>query len=405
MSSRPILKKPPTREAPRQIGWITIYQARKLLSGHCAELMIGHYVVLDKLGEGGMGKVYKAKQLRLNRIVALKVIRPNLIANEMALKRFRREAKAAAQLTHPNIVRLFDADQIGDRHFLAMEFIDGSDPALIKKIRSPPIGMASSFIRQAATGLQHAHDLGLVHRDVAFQSAGDVAAERQQDRAGRRHQDPRHGSGPVAGPQDCDSAETALTQDGAVIGNPTLCRQNRRRIPVPSMLVRIFTAGLHFLLPADGQRHFQWQHAGETAPASDGPAPARSNTATRSAHEVAAIVHMLLAKRPEDRFQNGTALAQALEPWSVFDSNARLNGGPAPARRSCRIAAIQYDAAAATTEGAINFDSDSPDNTEPTRLGAGPRTAARLKRQLWWILRAQRDWQSSSPPSLSAARC
>src|SRR3954447_25277382 len=81
-----------------RLGWITIYQAKKLLSGHGKELIVGNYVILDKLGEGGMGKVYKARQLRLNRLVALKLVRPNLLANEVALKRFHREAKAAAQL-------------------------------------------------------------------------------------------------------------------------------------------------------------------------------------------------------------------------------------------------------------------------------------------------------------------
>ena len=105
-----------------KLNWLTLYQAKKLLGGARSRAGVGNYVILDKIGEGGMGKVYKAKQLRMSRTVALKVIRPNLLANETALKRFHREAKAAAQLAHPNIVRLFDADQIGDRHFLAMEY-------------------------------------------------------------------------------------------------------------------------------------------------------------------------------------------------------------------------------------------------------------------------------------------
>src|SRR6476659_7175156 len=80
-------------------SWITPYQASVLLGGHGRDLVLGNYVVLDEIGEGGMGKVYKAKQLRLSRVVALKVIRSDLLNDELAVRRFRREAKSAAQLT------------------------------------------------------------------------------------------------------------------------------------------------------------------------------------------------------------------------------------------------------------------------------------------------------------------
>src|SRR5262245_18003457 len=92
-----------------RLRWITIYQAKKLVSGKADELVVGQYLVLDKIGEGGMGRVFKAVQLSLNRPVALKVVRNSLIKNETALKRFRREVRSAAHLSHPNIVRVFDA--------------------------------------------------------------------------------------------------------------------------------------------------------------------------------------------------------------------------------------------------------------------------------------------------------
>ena len=112
-----------------RLRWLTIYQAKKLLAGRPDELMIGQYVIIDKLGEGGMGKVYKAMQLSLNRVVALQIVRNSLLRSETALRRFQREVRAAAKLRHPNIVHVFDADHVGDRHFLFMEFIDGVDLA------------------------------------------------------------------------------------------------------------------------------------------------------------------------------------------------------------------------------------------------------------------------------------
>jgi serine/threonine-protein kinase len=96
-----------------RLRWITIYQAKKLVSGKADELVVGQYLVLDKIGEGGMGRVFKAIQLSLNRPVALKVVRNSLLNNQTSLKRFRREIRSAGQLSHPNIVRVFDADRDG----------------------------------------------------------------------------------------------------------------------------------------------------------------------------------------------------------------------------------------------------------------------------------------------------
>src|SRR5262245_20755913 len=148
-------------------GWLTRYQAQQLLQGHGSQLELGAYRLLERLGEGGMGQVYKALHQPMNRIVALKIVRPELLQDPRTLKRFRREVQAAAQLSHPNIVTVFDADQVGNLHFLAMEFIDGEDLADIVRETGPlPVSMACDYIRQAALGLQHAHERGIVHRDI-----------------------------------------------------------------------------------------------------------------------------------------------------------------------------------------------------------------------------------------------
>src|SRR5579862_5144705 len=98
-------------------GWLTPYQMRHLKNGTHKDLIIGPYILLEELGQGGMGKVYKARHRRLDRMVALKVINPLAMSGE-AVKRFHQEAVAIARLRHPNIVLLYDAAEIDGKHFL-----------------------------------------------------------------------------------------------------------------------------------------------------------------------------------------------------------------------------------------------------------------------------------------------
>src|SRR5262249_3588253 len=135
-------------------GWLTQYQADRLLAGRDRELCLGSYVLLEQLGEGGMGTVFKARNWKLGQTVALKLIRKERVGNESAIKRFRREIKTASQLNHPNIVRAIDADQVGNTHLLAMEYVKGTDLAKLVKDRGPlPVDVACEYIRQAARGL------------------------------------------------------------------------------------------------------------------------------------------------------------------------------------------------------------------------------------------------------------
>src|SRR5437868_4682559 len=119
------------------------------------EALAGHprYQLLGPLGSGGMGTVYKARHLLMDRLVALKVIHPRLLRNPRAAERFRREAKAAAKLSHPNIVTAHDADQAGGCHFLVMEFVEGQSLAALVADRGlPSIPEACGYVRQVALG-------------------------------------------------------------------------------------------------------------------------------------------------------------------------------------------------------------------------------------------------------------
>lgn len=125
------------------------------------------YRLLEKIGEGGMGTVYKAVHERLGKTVAIKVLSEHVLKDGQAAARFDREMLAVGALDHPNIVRATDAGEVDGRHFLVMEFVDGVDVATIAKQQTQlPIADACEIIRQAAVGLQHVHECGLVHRDV-----------------------------------------------------------------------------------------------------------------------------------------------------------------------------------------------------------------------------------------------
>src|SRR5262245_6864438 len=125
------------------------------------------YQVLGKLGGGGMGIVYKALQLSAERVVALKVIRQDYLKHNTLLLRFQREHRLLARLAHPNVVVLYDAGKAGQTPFFTMEYVKGIDLGeLVKRRGRLPVGWACEFVRQAALGLQHAADQGVVHRDI-----------------------------------------------------------------------------------------------------------------------------------------------------------------------------------------------------------------------------------------------
>jgi len=127
---------------------------------------ISHYKILEKLGEGGMGVVYKAEDTRLKRIVALKFLPSSIIASEREKARFIYEAQAAAALNHPNICTIYEIDEVEGQAFIAMEFIEGQ--SLKDKVNSNQLSVNSvvEIAIQVAEGLQAAHEKQITHRDI-----------------------------------------------------------------------------------------------------------------------------------------------------------------------------------------------------------------------------------------------
>ncbi|MBM3982906.1 MAG: hypothetical protein FJ304_22070 [Planctomycetes bacterium] len=146
---------------------LTFFQAEQLLQGKYKRFSLGKYKVLEKLGSGGMGTVFLCEHKLMRRRVAVKVLPVPKAEDDASLKRFYREAKAAAAVDHPNIVRAYDIDQDDNLHFIVMEWVDGTNlQDLVKKFGPMDPLRACHYMYGAAVGLQHAHEIGLLHRDI-----------------------------------------------------------------------------------------------------------------------------------------------------------------------------------------------------------------------------------------------
>jgi serine/threonine protein kinase len=146
---------------------LTRFQAAQILAGKSKALALDEYVILDRIGAGGMGQVYKAQHTQMKRVVAVKILPPSALNDATSVQRFQREVQAAARLLHPNIVTAFDAGQARGQHYLVMEYVEGEDLAQLVKRQGPlPVGMAVDYVRQAAVGLAFAHSEGVIHRDI-----------------------------------------------------------------------------------------------------------------------------------------------------------------------------------------------------------------------------------------------
>ncbi len=314
---------------------LTIYQGRKLLQGRGADLVVGQYVILDKIGEGAMGRVYKALQRRLDRVVALKILRSQLLNNETAVRRFQREARAAAQLAHPNIVRLFDADQVEQVYFLAMEYVDGIDLSrLIKELKergeSMEVARACEIIRQAAVALQHAHDQGLIHRDIKPSNILVTHGLRLPDGRVRDAGIVKVLDMGLARPQVANlDPETSgsLTQDGTVVGTPDyMSPEQGKNSRTVDHRADLYSLGCTLFFLLTGRALFDQgsavekllQHQQDIPPDVRGFRP-------EVPVGVVGILQRLLAKNPDDRFSNAHAVAEALVPFA--DPNAEVPDG------------------------------------------------------------------------------
>jgi serine/threonine protein kinase len=301
---------------------ITKYMHRKIQLGKPGELVFGQYLILERIGEGGMGKVYRAIGTRMGLEVALKTIRPNLLTNRTVVQRYKREARAAASLIHPNIVKLYEADDVGGRYFLAMEFVDGSDLSrLVKdlnkeKVSMPP-GEAAEYIRQAALGLQHAHDMGLVHRDVKPSNLL-VSGERAIPGTGGKASVKILDMGLVRSIIDDDASTTDLTRDGTVVGTPDyMSPEQSRNSSTVDPRADIYSLGctLFFLLrgvpPYDSGTAIDKLIKHQLD-----PVPDIRQYRPDVPPGLASVIKKMMAKRPDDRYATAEEASRALAHYT-----------------------------------------------------------------------------------------
>jgi serine/threonine protein kinase len=276
------------------------------------------YRFVRELGRGGMGVVYHAVQTLMDRPVAIKVINPEVLAHPNALPRFQAEAKAAAGLDHPNIIRADDADQVGKLHLLVMEFVAGTNLADLVSEKGPlSIAHSCHFVRQAALGLQHAFERGMVHRDIKPQNL--MVTTRGVIRIldfGLARLRSERGIG------------AGLTQTGAFMGTPEyVSPEQATDARTADIRADLYSLGctLYFLLT--GRPPFQETTAVKTVLAQiEKEPPPLHELRPEVTTELAAVVGRLLAKDPARRYQTPIELAHALVPFIKSTEKSRIEG-------------------------------------------------------------------------------
>ena len=283
-----------------------------------ATVLAGQYAVQREIGRGGMGIVYLARDLKLDRLVAIKTLPPHLAGSAEVRERFLREARTAAQLSHPSIVPIHRADEIAGQVFFVMGYVDGESLAQrIQAVGRPPFAETVAQLRDVALALGYAHARGVIHRDV---KAENILLERATGRA------------VVTDFGIARLAESKpLTATGQVLG--TVYYMSPEQVTGDALDGRsdVYALGVVAFLALAGRFPFD----------SETPSAILVSHVTRAAPRVldaapdipprlATIVDRCLAKRPEDRFDSCGALAEALEnvttDASMADRSRSMNG-------------------------------------------------------------------------------
>ncbi len=338
---------------------LTRWQCDKLMEGRHKGFFLGKYKLLDHLGTGGMSSVYLAEHVRMQRRVAIKVLPKNRVEDSSYLARFHLEARAAAALDHRNIVRAYDVDNDGDIHYLVMEYIEGRDLQEIVKHDGPlQYVAAADYIRQAAQGLAHAHAAGLIHRDVkpANLLVDQKNVVKVLDLGLARFTDEDKASLTVAYDENVLGTADYLAPEQAIDSHGVDARAD------------IYGLGcsLYFLLAGhppfpDGtlpQRLMMHQKQ---------PPPDIRDDRPDAPEDLIRICLRMMAKKPDDRFQTGTEVAEALSAW-LADHGHSVESGSGSGSSSGRLAAV------ALTRGELaTASSDRPPVRRNPRTDKPPR--------------------------------
>jgi eukaryotic-like serine/threonine-protein kinase len=383
---------PPTERAKAvarhliSVGKLTKFQAERLLIGKTDGFQLGQYRVLEEVGRGGMGRVYKAVHQIMGRHVALKVLAPELTKTERARELFLKEIRGVARLNHANIVLSYDANRAGDRCFLVMEFVDGPNLSQLVKDQGPlPVEQACEYIRQTAIGLDYAHNLGFVHRDIKPSNILIQAST----------------TGPLVKILDFGLAIITIGEEAAgelpantphtVLGTPDYVSpeqaKNHRQVDGRSDL---YSLGCTFYYLLTGEVPFPGGTALEKIVRHNSEAPTSVQTRRPEVPDaIANVVHKLLAKNPVWRYQTAGELAAEL--GALVSGKADWS---APARPSVRPKSESVVSLTTGDDPWEHVDVEEPSSsTLPTAMmstretpavGIRPRKRPPARKKLLW---------------------
>ena len=297
-----------------QTGKLTGYQAHVISSGEDHPIQIGDYLILEPIGSGGMGTVYKAIHQRMKRIVALKVIRSDLNHVPDRLKRFEREVQTAARLSHPNVVTAYDAGEDQGIHYLICEYIDGE--SLTQLVReSGPLDFSDALncILQVAQGLEYAHGRGVIHRDI---KPANILVDDQGDlkildmglaRLEQSSEDLL-----------ADGSQTQLTSSQFFMGTiDYMAPEQARNTRLADHRSDIYSLGCTFYFLLTAKPVYNGETTVERILAhKEQPIPRLSDHDQQIPTEFDSIFEKMLAKDPDERYDSVTVLIKDLEQFN-----------------------------------------------------------------------------------------
>ena len=312
-------------------GWITPFQAEVLLAGKSNGLVFGHYVLLSRLGEGGMGAVFKARHTRLDRIDALKVIRADKIASKLVAKRFLREIQLTADLNHPHIIKALDAGQVGSQLYLATEYVPGEDlTASVRREGTLSVADACLVTYQTALALRHIHERNLIHRDLKPSNIMREEKTRSVKLLDLGLSNSLHGT------TTSDSQAGNLTRDGVMLGTPDFMPPEQARNPHGvDIRADLYSLGCTLFYLLTGRTPYEGSAVEKLLQHTTAPIPPLILPRNPTPAPLAGILTKLMAKRPEERYQTPSELIDALlalrpaNPVAVVTSGLETKTGAA----------------------------------------------------------------------------
>lgn len=369
-----------------QLKSLTLWQAQQLLAGRSSGYKVDRYVLLDLIGQGGMGRVYLARDSRLNRRVALKILSPERMSNPRAIARFQREARVGAQLQHENLVRIYDFGESNGRYFLVMEYIEGKTiGTLISEYGRVPPATAARLVRQVALGLEHAYLKGLIHRDV---NPYNILVTRD-------------GTAKLAdlGLAIDLSEEDHVTREGATVGTfDYVAPEQARHSHAADIRSDIYSLGCSMYHMCLGQVPFPSPSLPEKLFAHQALEPKPLDQLIPGFPAgLAAVIQRMMRKSPDERYATPLQVVQALDPYTDEPSSAggRIPEpaivvtpiasplGPSPQQAPAKAAVLLHDGiepapALVKTIAGVDGTETTPLAATETGSGANPDDTAGL---------------------------